>query len=186
MLEFIAKGNCEINIFTDSNIDINKCRNLDTRRYKEMLKRFGLVNKIQEVTHIVNGGQGFSAIDHILTTNPGVFNYSGTIPCNASDHFPIFGVRKKPYANHDKVKIKCRAYSKVNYDKLNEEISSKDWTSVLMLQTPKLLGAILKKFFLLCYINMHHSKPIIVDRTHSRGSIMNFLQAQMNEMKDKN
>ena len=74
-----SKGNCEINISGDVNIDILK-KDTKSKMYLTYLKRLGLTNVINQVTHIKNVGLGFSLIDHFLTTDEHLYNTTGAIP----------------------------------------------------------------------------------------------------------
>ena len=123
-------GNCEINIYRDINIDL-QLKDNKAKQYIDHLKRLGLYNTIHQVTHIKQQGMGFSQIDHHLTTDPQLYRMTGVIPTNASDHFFIYTVRKKPKAEHEKTKCVGRAYSKLKPDKFVQEISDHDWTAVL-------------------------------------------------------
>ncbi len=80
---------CEINCTGDFNIDLLKNDNR-TKVYKDFIKRLGLTNLINDVTHIKQLELGFSLIDHFLTTNTEVYCTAGTLPTNASDHFFVY------------------------------------------------------------------------------------------------
>ena len=123
-------GNCEINIYGDVNIDL-QMKNNKVRQYNDHLKRLGLYNTIHQVTHIKQQGMGFSQLDHHLTTDPQLYQLTGVIPTNASDHFFIYTVRKKPKAEHEKSRCVGRAYSKLKPEKFVQEINDHDWTEVL-------------------------------------------------------
>ncbi len=183
LLEILSKGQSEINIFTDSNIDSSKPRNPDNKRYNDFLKRFGLSNMIKGVTHIKNGGLGFSAIDHVLTTNPHIFQTCGTIPSNASDHFPIYGVRKKPYANHPKVPIKSRAYSKINNNNFINDIESQDWSSVLV-ENPDTAWSNFKEIFLNT-LHKHAPEKTYQSRRDTQPWVCNEFYESANERDDR-
>ncbi len=89
-----ARGLCEINLTGDFNIDLLK-NDVESKQYKDFLKRVGLTNMINVVTHIKQLELGFSLIDHFLTTDEYLYGLTGALPTNASDHFFVFAVRKK-------------------------------------------------------------------------------------------
>ena len=94
------------------NLDLTQS-NIKVKQYKDHLKRLGITNTITQVTHIKQKDLGFSLLDHHLTTDPNLYQQTGVIPTNASDHFFVFSVRKKPKSHHPKSKHTGRAYSKL-------------------------------------------------------------------------
>ena len=94
ILQFRMDGNCEIDLIGDINLD-HYTNTPKVRQYNQWLRRLGLSNIIHEATHIKNVGMGFSKIDHFIITDPEIYGKSDSIPTNASDHFFIYGTRKK-------------------------------------------------------------------------------------------
>ena len=81
---------CEINITGDINIDLLKPRDTKVKAYNDFLKRIGLKNMINAVTHIKQQELGFSLLDHYLTTDEDLYNVTGSIPTCASDHYFVY------------------------------------------------------------------------------------------------
>ena len=98
-----TKGLCEINIAGDINIDLLKTRDNKVKQYSDFLRRIGLKNMIQQVTHIKQQELGYSLIDHYLTTDDNLYNTTGTLPTNASDHFLSLRYGKNQRRNTKKV-----------------------------------------------------------------------------------
>ena len=98
-----AISNCEINLCGDINIDLLKNDNR-TRQYKTFIKRLGFTNVINQVTHIKNQDLGLSLLDHYLTTGPNLYQNTGVIPTNASDHFSFSPSGKSQKLNTGKTK----------------------------------------------------------------------------------
>ena len=73
-----------------------------SKMYLTFLKRVGLTNVINQVTHIKNVGLGFSPIYHFLTTDEHLYNNTGALPTTASDHYFVYTTRKKPRIKHPK------------------------------------------------------------------------------------
>ena len=61
-------------------------------------------NVIMESSHTKNIGLEFSLIDHFPTTDDNLYNTAGSLKTNASNHFFIHSVRKKPKSIHPKSK----------------------------------------------------------------------------------
>ena len=151
-----AVGNCEINLYGDMNIDMNQS-NIKTKQYKDHLRRLGLINTITQVTHIKQLDLGFSLLDHHLTTDPYLYQHTGAIATNASDHFFVFTVRKKPKAKHQKSKHTGRAYSKLKPEKFKGEILSHDWNEVMRSDDSNRAWSLFKQAFLQI---LHDNAPI--------------------------
>ena len=117
-------------------------------RYKDAIKRLGLTNLILETTHIKQLNYGFSTLDHYLTTDPKLHDTTGVLMTNVSDHFCIFGTRKKHKEEHEKSPHKWRAYSKVNRDKFILDIENQDWSTVTNTYDSELAWLKFKEIFL--------------------------------------
>ncbi len=125
-----TKGLCEVNITGDFNLDLLK-KDQKLKQYQDFMKRIGLTNVINEVTHIKQQELGFSLIDHYLTTDSKLYRLSGALPTNASDHVFVYTARKKPKVKHPKSKFKGRAYSRLNENEFKREISEINWFEII-------------------------------------------------------
>ena len=144
---FRSLGLCEINIAGDVNLDLYQS-NPKINTYKRWLRRIGLDSTINEATHIKNLDLGFSAIDHFISTDPHLYNTTGSIPTNASDHFFIFAVRKKLKIKHPKHKFVGRAYSRLDPEKFKTDMENHDWNQVLTTNNSDIAWNLFKSDFL--------------------------------------
>ena len=115
------------------NIDL-QARDNKVKQYIDHLKRLVLHNTIHQVTHIKQLDLDFSLLDHHLTTDPHLYQSTGIIPMNASDHFFVYTVRKNPKAEHEKTKCTGRVYNKLRPEKFTQEIEEHNWSAVLNCQ----------------------------------------------------
>ena len=87
-LELHSRHVCEINLIGNINQDLNNQCDPRLKRYRDSIRRMGFTQCIHEVTYA--GGNTLSALDHIATTDPELYQKSGTLPILASDHFLIY------------------------------------------------------------------------------------------------
>ncbi len=78
----------------DFNINLLK-RDADSKRLRDLMSRHGLHNLITTPTHFKQNLLDASLIDLYMTTDPELYSQHGTCPTIVSDHYIIFGARKK-------------------------------------------------------------------------------------------
>ena len=119
----ISKFRGKILILGDLNINWNeKCSS--TLLLKTLAQQFNLNQLITEDTRI--GKTSSTLLDHIYT-NDNTQNYSsGTFTLTDSDHSAIFVIHKKKSPKVPSKIIETRNFSKVNWDKLNEDLKLLD------------------------------------------------------------
>ncbi len=119
----------EILIVGDINID-TKRNNQNSKLYNDFLKRNNLTNLIKSNTHFNNEDISISAVDHVITSDPDLYRQHGIIPLSVSDHYAVFGTRKKFKTKHAKTTTLARCYNKYDPVKLSLELDSTDWRDV--------------------------------------------------------
>ena len=102
------KTKYEVNIIGDININLNKSRDVNVKRYKDFLRRNDLIN-ILDMDTCYNQRQG-SLIDHFVTSEPQLYQQKGKIQIYVSHHYIIFGARRMFKDLHLKIKLKARKY----------------------------------------------------------------------------
>ena len=107
-----------------------KTRDPDTRKYKEFLFRHGLSNIITSPTHYRENMTESSLIDLFITTDEELYSQHGVCPTMVSDHYIIFGARKKFKVKSNKTHLLACRYKGLNENGLVEDLSMADWTSV--------------------------------------------------------
>ena len=95
------------------------------------MSRHGLYNLITTPTHFKQNLLDASLIDLYMTTDPELYSQHGTCPTVVSDHYIIFGARKKFKIKHDKTKIWARKYKSLDEFKLKVDLCNTDWSSVM-------------------------------------------------------
>ncbi len=97
-----VKTPVEITLVGDMNINVEKSREKPVKMYLDLLKRLGLTNLIKTYTHFNSHTLNNSIIDHFVTSDPELYQVHGTCPVSCSDHFIIYGCRKKNKAKAQK------------------------------------------------------------------------------------
>ena len=120
----------------DINIDVAKPRHPNTRQYNDLLKRLDLKNLITTYTHLNPVFLNSSIIDHLVTSDPDLYDVHGTCPVSSSDHFVIYGCRKKRKLKHPKRNIWARSRVKFNVEHFLADISMVQWTKVYECDDP--------------------------------------------------
>ena len=135
----MIRTNSLVEILILGDININSKRNdNNTKLYNEFLKRNNLFNLIKSNTHFNAEEISVSAVDHVITTDPNLYTQHGIIPLAISDHYPVFGTRKKVKTKRAKTSIRARSYSKYDPAKLSVDLDNIDWTEVLNCVDPNL------------------------------------------------
>ena len=111
----------EILILGDINIDVKR-KNNATKLYTDFLKRNNLANLIASNTHFNQDEVTISAVDHVQTTDLNLYTQHGIIPQTASDHYPVFGTRKKFKTKRAKSCTLARSYNKYDPAKLSRDL----------------------------------------------------------------
>ena len=62
-------------------------------------------------------------IDHFATTDSDLYTTNGVVSLFATDHVPIYAVRKKLKEDHDKGTFRGRAYSRMDKVKFISDVS---------------------------------------------------------------
>ena len=119
----------EILILGDINID-SKRNNNNSKIYKEFLKRNNLINLINSNTHFNRNDISVSAVDHVLNSDPDMYWQHGIIPLSVSDHYAVFGTRKKFKTKQNKRTTRARSYSKYDPTKLSHNLDTTDWSDI--------------------------------------------------------
>ena len=138
--------NCEINFGGDININLSK-RDINVRRYNDCLKRMGFKQTITNITHISDNGNSKGVLDHFVTSEPDLYAHTGVIVHGATDHFIIFGTRKKAKIDHPKDDYRGRAYGKMDKDKFKYDIITHNGDNVYNSNDPEIAWGIFKKDF---------------------------------------
>ena len=97
------RPNYEVNILGDVNINLNKSRDPSVKKYKDFLRRNYLRNMVHHDTHFDHRDMG-SCIDHFVTSDPELYQQSGICLIDVSDHYIIYGARKKFKIHKDNLK----------------------------------------------------------------------------------
>ena len=119
----------------DINIDSKK-RDNNMRLYGDFLKRNNLINMISSNTCFDRNEVRLSAVDHFVTSAPDLYIQHGIVPFHVSDHYIVFGTRKKFKCKHDKVPVVARSYSKYDPAILSRDLENQNWEEVLQCNHP--------------------------------------------------
>ena len=84
------KPNYEVNIIGDVNINFNKVRDPNGKRYKEFLKRNHLTNIILHATHFNHQNIG-SCIDHFISSDPELYTQYAQLIYQTITSFLVLG-----------------------------------------------------------------------------------------------
>ena len=109
----------DIVIMGDFNVDILDSRHRDTKSLKYFASENGLSQLIDSPTRFTTTSR--KAID-LIFTNMDYIVQSGTIDFFASDHQPIFLIKKKPKINYPKSKFSGRTYRNYNKNSMQERL----------------------------------------------------------------
>ena len=116
-------------IFSDSNINL---LNLETcssaQKYLEMVHSNGFLLQNHKATRIQN--QSYSLIDHVISKNEPLYCWSGTIPCDISDHFVNLTSFTSGKTKEPPLVTKSRNFSKNNMTLFREALNSINWEFV--------------------------------------------------------
>ena len=102
-----------LNVVGDLNVNLLK-RDPDSKCLREMMARHGLTNLINTPMHFKQNLVEASVIDLFMTTDPELYSQHGTCPNIVSDHYVIFGARKKFKVKHDKTRIMACKYKNLD------------------------------------------------------------------------
>ena len=89
-----------------------------------------------------------SKLDHFTTTDKELYACSRVITCGATDHYIIFGTRKKPTTEQDKDKYYGRAYGKLDRQKFKYDVLTHDWDAIYTTPNPNEAWNLFKSDFL--------------------------------------
>ena len=121
----------ELNIIGDTNIDLSGSRSPQIKKYKDFLKRHGLVNIINGITHEGTVNTRATLIDHFVTNNIDLYSQHGICPTLESDHHIIYTARKKFKGKHNKIQVRVRKYKNMNETEFINQVTNHDWSNVL-------------------------------------------------------
>ncbi len=89
------KNNIEVNIVGDLNFDMSLPRDPKTKKFLDLMRRYGLTNIILSNTHLNVATNRCSSLDVFVTTDTMMYGQHGIVPTDLSDHYMIFAARKK-------------------------------------------------------------------------------------------
>ncbi len=124
-----ARGNGDIMLTGDINVDWNKQRESRTKKLIDFYKISGLKNLINGVT--CHNSENESCIDHIAVNREEMFELHGIIGLNASDHNLVYAVRKHPKTRKSYKFIWARSYKTFQHTVFERDIIFENWADVL-------------------------------------------------------
>ena len=109
----------------DLNSDQFKRRN----RLQLLLEKYNFTQLIRDPTHIkLNSSK---CIDIIATNSRNLITSSGTMPPLASNHKPVYAILNIEKPRQKTYKRQIWQTKNVDWDKLNEDLASQDWSTVM-------------------------------------------------------
>ena len=89
-----------------------------------------------------------STLDQFVTSDQDLYTVNGVLTVFATDHLPIFTVRKKLKEDHPKRKFKFRAYGKMDKANFKQDVLSHNWDHVQENNDPDSCWGMFKHDFL--------------------------------------
>ena len=126
--EILSKGNIDIFLIGDFNIDYSYNRALGRNDLRDMEMSTGLKQLVKEPTRY---GTWNTLIDLLFTKSDFVFE-SGVLDINLSDHEGIYLIRKKRREYHKRVDKYGRSYLRYNKEVFKEKIKNQDWSTIYL------------------------------------------------------
>ena len=126
MTEILSKGNIDIFLIGDVNIDYSNKRALGRNDLRDMEMSTGLKQLFKEPTRY---GTWNTLIDLLFTKSDFVFE-SGVLDINLTDHEEIYLIRKKRREYHKRVDKYGRSYIKYNKEVFMEKTKNQDWSTI--------------------------------------------------------
>ena len=136
------KGNVEVIIMGDCNIDYNDIRNKNRKMLKELEAETGLKQVIHETT-----GYGVkNSILDIILRNSNYVMEAGVLDVSLADHEMIYMIRKKTPEKNPALRVTGRSY--VNYckERFQEDLVNCDWSQYNVLEGPNELWKVMKEY----------------------------------------
>ena len=107
----------------------------------------GFTQTIKDITHISGSTNSVGILDHFITSEPVLYQQTGVVIHGATDHFVVFGTRKKHKEDHPKDQYYGRAYSKPNKEQFKYDVATHSWDEVYKSQNPEIAWNIFKTDF---------------------------------------
>ena len=126
-----TRSNYEVNILGDFNLNVNKKRDPTVKKYLDFIKRNHLKNLIEFDTCYSTNMIAGTCIDHFLTSDPALYCQHGVCPIDVTDHYIIFGSRKKFKEKHVTFRMRARKYK--NFDEVGfiNTVENTNWDNVM-------------------------------------------------------
>ncbi len=156
IIDILSEGPVDVVVLGDTNIDWNKPRLPNCRKYKNLCHTLGLSQLIKLPTRITL--ETSTLIDHILTNREDLYPRTCLLDLGISDHQLIVTSRKKLKPSKDVKFIECRSYRNFDGMAFQREIDLINWGSVYECVDVD-ESALLLKNLLLDVVNRH--APVI-------------------------
>ena len=108
----------------------------------------GLNQTIQDITHISDSTNSMGILDHFVTSDCELYAKTGVIIHGATDHFIIYGTRKKDKVDHPKDMYTGRAYGKLDKNKFKYDIIQHNWDHIYNNNDPEIAWELFKRDFI--------------------------------------
>ncbi len=108
LIDIHSNGLADVLLIGDVNIDLNKLRDSNVKKYMNFLKSNKLSQLIKDPTRVTMST--CTRIDHIITNRDDLYVTSGTLDLGLSDHSLVYTSHKKRKSLHALSYIDCRNY----------------------------------------------------------------------------
>lgn len=129
LLDIMALGNPDIVVIGDTNINMMKNSDPNTKKLKSFLQANRLEQLIKESTRVTERSQ--TLIDHVMVNRNEMYHQNGVIELGVSDHSLIYTSRKKLKVEYDTEYVWTRSYRSYNDEMYERDIANADWSPVL-------------------------------------------------------